>query len=268
MMVCETEIGSIYRNTPCKEDSVEHYINEALNHAKLENNNIYVYTNLMLLAEYYSEIKHDNIKSKIYANYALSTYPEIADPDGYYILATTYARLHQPDSAEIVLRQAPQNTTSVDSLQYYCALYEIELSKNNPSQAHEIYLKLDTISDSILIAGLNDKLLAVEKKFDKKEEELKNERLSSHLNHVLLVLAVIVLACVVLVLLILRYRQSLRHKEVEFEMVSGDLKSSLAGLEQMQARLKDYESKMDLAEKTMMEQQLQVQATVNDLALK
>lgn len=264
-MICQTEIGSIYRSIKGKEDSVEYYINKAIEIAKVEEDSFFIYSNMFLLAEFYSEVKHDDNKAKDFAVTALEFCPDPSFPESYYVLATSYARLHQIDSAEIVLKNAPKKSTSLDSLHYFQTLYEIERSKNNPQLALQNYLKVDTISDSILVAGLNDKLLAVEKKYDKKEQELKNEQLSSRLNYSMLGLSIIVLICVVLLLLILRYRQSIKQKEVEYEMLSSDLRDSVAGLEQMQARLKNYENKIENAQRVALEKQQEIEETTHDL---
>lgn len=264
-MICQTEIGSIYRSIKGKEDSVEYYINKAIEIAKVEEDSFFIYSNMFLLAEFYSEVKHDDNKAKDFAVTALEFCPDPSFPESYYVLATSYARLHQIDSAEIVLKNAPKKSTSLDSLHYFQTLYEIERSKNNPQLALQNYLKVDTISDSILVAGLNDKLLAVEKKYDKKEQELKNEQLSSRLNYSMFGLSIIVLICVVLLLLILRYRQSIKQKEVEYEMLSSDLRDSVAGLEQMQARLKNYENKIENAQRVALEKQQEIEETTHDL---
>lgn len=264
-MICQTEIGSIYRSIKGKEDSVEYYINKAIEIAKVEEDSFFIYSNMFLLAEFYSEVKHDDNKAKDFAVTALEFCPDPSFPESYYVLATSYARLHQIDSAEIVLKNAPKKSTSLDSLHYFQTLYEIERSKNNPQLALQNYLKVDTISDSILIAGLNDKLLAVEKKYDKKEQELKNEQLSSRLNYSMFGLSIIVLICVVLLLLILRYRQSIKQKEVEYEMLSSDLRDSVAGLEQMQARLKNYENKIENAQREALDKQQEIEETTHDL---
>lgn len=264
-MICQTEIGSIYRSIKGKEDSVEYYINKAIEIAKVEEDSFFIYSNMFLLAEFYSEVKHDDNKAKDFAVTALEFCPDPSFPESYYVLATSYARLHQIDSAEIVLKNAPKKSTSLDSLHYFQTLYEIERSKNNPQLALQNYLKVDTISDSILVAGLNDKLLAVEKKYDKKEQELKNEQLSSRLNYSMFGLSIIVLICVVLLLLILRYRQSIKQKEVEYEMLSSDLRDSIAGLEQMQARLKNYENKIENAQRVALEKQQEIEETTHDL---
>lgn len=264
-MICLTEIGGLYRTIKNKEDSAECYINNAIKLAIAEKNQNVLYSNLIFLAEYYDEVKHDIKKSKEYAIRALNSCPDSSIAEPYYVLATSYAKLNVPDSAEHFLKIAPPTTSALDRLRNFRAQYEIEKSKNNPRLALQNYLKVDTISDSILIAGLNDKLLAVEKKYDKKEQELKNEQLSSRLNYSMFGLSIIVLICVVLLLLILRYRQSIKQKEVEYEMLSSDLRDSVAGLEQMQARLKNYENKIENAQRVALEKQQEIEETTHDL---
>jgi hypothetical protein len=85
-----------------------------------------------------------------------------------------------------------------------------------------------SVADSVTIHGLNHRLLAVEKKYDLQQEELKNAHLKSRLWTMRFIMSLIVIAALTLGLAVLRYRSRLRIKEHEQELMRADLEVSVA----------------------------------------
>ena len=142
----------------------------------------------------------------------------------------------------------------VDTLVYYDVMSEIEHFLHNEKQSR-YYLDLyHRINDSVLVSGLNHRLLAVEKKYDLQQEELKNAQLLARLRGSWLVIAFIVIAALLLGLLLLRYRNRLRIKEQEQGVLKADLQQSLLSLRQVQGQLNSYEQELQASEVALREQ--------------
>ena len=238
-LICLSSIAGIYRNIEEKHDSAVFYLNDAIDLAKSLNEQYVVFANLFLLSEYYLVREHDYEKAKHYALQAISTDGITIDhPRAHYRLASSYLFLGQPDSAVYYLNKAPIAKSAMDSIVYYELMSELEhrywknegKSKNYIQQAH-------AIADSLTMNSLNHRLLAVEKKYDVQLAELNQVKYQSKFRGTLLVLAGVVIASLVLLLGLLRYRNRLKSKLNEVEMLKADLNSSLANLKQMKKQL-------------------------------
>jgi hypothetical protein len=151
--------------------------------------------------------------------------------------------LGQPDSAIYCLKQAPRAGTARDSIVYFELMSELEhrywkdeeKSKNYIQSAH-------AIADSLTINGLNDRLRGVEKKYDVQLAELNQLKNESRLRGAMLLAALLALALLAAAFLVWRYRNQLKMRQNEVDMLKADLDGSLASLEQMQTRLNKVET--------------------------
>jgi len=121
------------------------------------------------------------------------------------------------------------------------------------------------MSDSILIGSLNAKLLTIEKKYDLQQEELKNVSLRSKLKGAWLIIALALLAALSLFHFLWRYRNRLRAKENEYELLKSDFSTSLSSLERMQVTINKYEDELKEAEDKYRAELAQQEALVSDL---
>ena len=198
-----------------------------------------VFANLFLLSEYYLVREHDYEKAKHYALQAISTDGITIDhPRAHYRLASSYLFLGQPDSAVYYLNKAPIAKSAMDSIVYYELMSELEHRYWKNEEKSKDYIQLaHAIADSLTMNSLNHRLLAVEKKYDVQLAELNQVKNESRLKSTMLVAALLALVSLALVFLLWRYRNQLKMRKNEVEMLKADLDGSLASLEQMQARL-------------------------------
>ena len=246
-LICLSSIAGIYRNIEEKHDSAVFYLNDAIDLAKSLNEQYVVFANLFLLSEYYLVREHDYEKAKHYALQAISTDGITIDhPRAHYRLASSYLFLGQPDSAVYYLNKAPIAKSAMDSIVYYELMSELEhrywknegKSKNYIQQAH-------AIADSLTMNSLNHRLLAVEKKYDVQLAELNKIKYQSRFRGALLALAGVIIASLLLLLGLMRYRNRLKMKQNEAEMLKADLEDSLTKLKKMQRLLGDGEQSDD-----------------------
>ena len=241
--VCLMSIGGIYRNIDEKHDSAVIYLNDAIDLALELGDEYHVFANRYTLSEYYLVREHNYGLSKKYGLQALSVNPAVIDhPRAHYRLASSYLFLGQGDSAIYYLQQAPQPTNARDSIVYFELMSELEhrywkdeeKSKNYIQQAH-------AIADSLTINGLNHRLLEVVKKYDVQLAVLNRVQSEARLNEALLLAALLALALLALAFLVWRYKNQLKMRQHEVEMLKADLDGSLTSLQQMQARLDSRE---------------------------
>ena len=267
-LICLSSIGGIYRNIEEKHDSAVVYLNEAIDLAKALNEPYVVFTNLFLLSEYYLVREHDYEKAKEYALQAILVNGITIDhPRAHYRLAMSYLSLGQPDSAVYYLNASPAAKTAMDSIVYYEVLSKLEQDYWKHEGKSKYYIELaHSIADSLTINGLNHRLLAVEKKYDLQKEELNNASLQSKLRGSWLVVALALLAAVTLFHFAWRYRNRLKAKENEYELLKLDLNSSLANLEQMQASISNYKDRLKETEDEYRTELAQKEALVSNLS--
>ena len=237
--VCLNSIGGIYRNIDDKHDSAVIYMKEAIKLAQAENDEYNVFANRYILSEYYLVREQDYQLSKKYALQAITANPAIIDhPRAHYRLASSYLLLGRPDSAVYYLSKAPVAKTATDSVVYYELMSELEHRYWKNEGKSKGYIQLaHAIADSLTINGLNHRLLEVEKKYDVQLAELNHLKNESQLKGTLLLAALLALGLLALAFLVWRYRNQLKTRQNEIEMLKADLSGSLASLKQMQQQL-------------------------------
>jgi len=248
VLVCLTSIGGIYRNIDEKHDSAVVYMKDAIALADTLGDQYHAFANQYLLSEYYLVRDKNYQLSKKYGLQAVKADKTVIDhPRAHYRLAASYLYLGQPDSAIHYMKQAPQAASARDSIVYYELLSELEQRhwKNDGKSKYYIQ-QAHAIADSVAINGLNHRLLEVEKKYDVQLAELNQVKGESRLRGAMLVTALLALGLLALAFLVWRYRNRLKMKQNEAEMLKADLEASLASLQQIQKRLDDYgRSKQD-----------------------
>ena len=260
-LACVTEIGRIYSNYINKSmrDSSLFYADLGIKLARMESNEQMLFKNIYTKAMLYAEKDHDYKKAKELLIKAKNNYQASEITGTYCYLALCYGKLGNLDSAEYYLSHSPLMKEDVDSIIYYDTASELEKIKGNDALSREYYDKSNTMADSVLIAGLNDRLRAVEKKYDTQQAELENAKLSLELRNTLLTLAAIVIGALALLLLVLRYRHRLREKESEYELLKADLDTSLSSLENMKSTVAQLESEHDNSNNTELKNILEEQ---------
>lgn len=243
-LICITEIGRLYSSKPNMKDSALYFINLGIKNSKNELDEYMEFSNLYIKSLLYSEIEHDYKKAKDLLIDSQRLGNVSISPGAYHNLALCYAKLGIVDSAEFYLHNSPSMNDYVDSITYFDAASEIEKAKHNDDLSRMYYDKSRTLADSVLIGGLNHRLRAVEKKYDTQKVELENEKLSSEVKTSLLTAAVIAIISLVLLLFAIRFRQKLKMKEMENELINADLASSLDNLNKMQKTLNQYDKKL------------------------
>ena len=238
-LVCLTSIGGIYRNIDEKHDSAVICMKDAIALAQELGDQYHAFANRYLLSEYYLLREQNYVKSKKYALQAVAADPAIIDhPRAHYRLATSYLYLGQPDSAVYYLNRAPRATSARDSIVYLELMSDLEHQyRKNDAKSKDYMQMAHAIADSLTINGLNHRLLDVEKKYDVQLAELNHVKNESRLKGTLLLAALLALGLLALAFLVWRYRNQLKMRQNEVEMLKADLNGSLASLEQMQARL-------------------------------
>lgn len=251
--VCAGCIGNIYRNIDEKHDSSVVLLNHSIELAKELNEPLQQLDGKFALLEYYM-LKEEDYKTAI--KYGLDGLSGIKayslgndkEPRLQYHLAYCYLKSGRLDSALYYINTAPKPMTAVDSLVYFKTCSELEHYRNNDYKSLALYKQANAIGDSVLVAGLNHRLLAVEKKYDVQLAELNKVKYQSKLRGTLLALAAVIIAALALLLGLLRYRNRLKNMAIETEALKSDLDTSLLSLEQMQANISNYENELKAAQ--------------------
>lgn len=245
-IVCFTSIGGLYRNIEEKQDSAVLFLKEAIELAKNQNDQYHIFANLFLLSEYYYVRKHDYQTAKKYGLQAVSVDQTIIDhPRAHYRLASSYLFLGQADSALYYLKNAPVATVAMDSIVYFELMSELEHLHWKDDGKSRYYIQLaHSIADSLTMNGLNHRLRGVEKKYDLQLAELNKVKYQSRWRGALLVVALLALLALALTFLVWRYRNQLKMKQNETELLKADLDDSLASLQQVQKQLDTYEQQV------------------------
>ena len=268
-LLCLTNIGAIYRDfkEEEKQDSALYYIDSAIDLAKKQNEEFFIFSNLYHKAEFYELVKRDYRNAKNYAVQAIGIGgKEIEHPRAHYCAAKSYIKLGHIDSALYYLNRSPKSVTANDSIMYYKLLADISRFKNDHESWLNYHNRAHAMADSILIGSLNDKLLTIEKKYDLQQEELKNVTLRSELRGAWLTVALALLAALALIHLLWRYRNRLRTKENEYELLKSDLNASLTSLEQMRLTINNYEEELRETGEGYRAELARQEALVSDMA--
>ena len=242
-LVCLTSIGGIYRNIDEKHDSAVICMKDAIKLALEQGDQYHAFANRYLLSEHYLVREHNYLLGKEYGLQAISADPAIIDhPRAHYRLVKCYMLLGQPDSALYYLQHAPQAAATNDSILYYELMSELEHQYwKNEEKSKNYIQRAHAMADSITINGLNHRLLEVEKEYDHQLAVLNQVRSESQLKEALLLAALLALALMAVTSLVWRYKNQLKMRQNEVEMLKADLDGSLASLQQMQARLDSRE---------------------------
>ena len=245
-LVCLSEIGRIYCSIKEKHDSAVIYLKKACELAKTDKDPYFLFGNNFSLSEYYVVRAKDYRAAVDYGRQALAVDASVVEhPRAHYRLAEAYLHLGRLDSAQYYLNSAPRRVETVDSIVYLDVMSQLEHARHNDGLSRQYIEQAHAIADSVTINGLNHRLLAVEKKYDLQQQELKSSQLLARLRGTWLILAAITIAALLLLLGLLRYRSRLRLKEHERALLQTDLDASLAGLQHMQARIDEYERELD-----------------------
>ena len=128
---------------------------------------------------------------------------------------------------------------------------DLELTLGNEAAARSYYFKADAMDDSVLVAGLNHRLLAVEKKYDTQCVELENTRLQSQRLRLWLYLLIATMAVAMMLWIVTRYRKMLREKELQYDDVKSQLSTTLSRLREISATIDGYKTKLSDAEQSI-----------------
>ena len=247
-MLCLSIIGAIYRDYKDKErqDSCLFFIDSAAELAKEMNDTYFQFETLFMKAEFFELVKFDYRTAKNLVVQAIKIGgKEIDHPRAHFCAAKSYIKIGQRDSALYYLNHAPSISTYRDSIKYFKALSEIALFDKDIERWVHYYDKANGIADSVLIHSQNHRLRGVEKKYDVQLAELNKIKYQSRFRGALLALAGVIIASLLLLLGLMRYRNRLKMKQNEAEMLKADLEDSLANLKKMQRLLGDGEQADD-----------------------
>ena len=247
-MLCLSIIGAIYRDYKDKErqDSCLFFIDSATELAKEMNDTYFQFETLFMKAEFFELVKFDYRTAKNLVVQAIKIGgKEIDHPRAHFCAAKSYIKIGQRDSALYYLNHAPSISTYRDSIKYFKALSEIALFDKDIERWVHYYDKANGIADSVLIHSQNHRLRGVEKKYDVQLAELNKIKYQSRFRGALLALAGVIIASLLLLLWLMRYRNRLKMKQNEAEMLKADLEDSLANLKKMQRLLGDGEQADD-----------------------
>ena len=269
-IVCLTTIGGFYRDKSVCRDSALYFINQAIKLSEEEHENWFLFENLYHRAENYCLMKKEYEKAKVDILKAIEAgKDEIDHPRAHYIAAEVYLNLGNRDSAMYYLNHAPAannlSKTVIDTVMYYRILSEIAKRDRNWDQYTTNFEKANSISDSVLIANVNKNYLAVEKKYDLQLEELNKAKYQARWRGTLLVVALLALVALALTFLAWRYRNRLKMKQNEAELLKLDLNNSLSSLEQMQETIGKYKDELKETEAGYKRKLAQQEALVSGL---
>ena len=243
-MLCLTTIGGIYRDDKDKgrQDSCLFFIDSANELAKELNDTYFQFETLFMKAEFYELLKCDYRTAKDLVVQAIKKGGEEIDhPRAHFCAAKSYIKLGQKDSALYYLNHAPTARTSRDSIMYFNTLAGIALFDNNTKEWVYYYDKATSIADSILMYNLSHRLRGVEKKYDNQMAVLNRMTSEARLKEALLLAALLALSLLATCFMVWKYRNQLKMRQNEVEMLKADLNGSLTSLEQMQKRLDSRE---------------------------
>ena len=133
-------------------------------------------------------------------------------------------------------------TTVADSIMHYQLLADLARHDNKMDDAINFLNMTHHLADSVVVSGMNNKLIEAEKKYDSQQAALENALLSSKLIGTLLGLALLALVAGALAFLVWRYRNRLKIQQTEYELQKADLDQSITSLKQMQTMLNERET--------------------------
>ena len=204
-IVCLTDIGGYYRNQSGSLDSAHYYIDKAISLSEAEHEDWFLFQNLYHRAEMYCLITKEYDKAKVDILKALEAgKDEIDHPRAHYVAAETYLNLGRPDSALYYLNHVPASG-----------------------------MMSNHTSDTVMYCRLMSEIA-----------ELKRVRSESRTRGVIMLAALLALVAMAVAFLAWRYRNRLKQKEMEYELLRADLDSSLSSLEQMKVTISNREREL------------------------
>ena len=258
-IICLSELGGLYRINPEKQDSAMHYINAAIDLAKHEIEPNYVVANLFSRAEFraaqgdYQGAKDDAVEAIAWSG-SLKMHPRI-----HYTAASAFLHMGRPDSARYYMNQAPEMSTTADSIMHFQLLADLARHDHHLDDAIKYLTMTHHLADSVTMSSMNDRLMEVEKQDESQKADLENALLSSRLKGTLLGLALLALLAGALAFMVWRYRSRLKIQQAEYELMKSDLDQSITSLHQMQATLSQRETNQQSDElKNIVDNQIQV----------
>ena len=253
-IICLGEIGGLYRMDKENSDSALYYINNAIKLAESKPGEEYLaFSYYTYRAQFYTFNQHDYIKGKDDALRAIASVDanKIDHPRAHLCAATAYLHLGMKDSCDEYIKKAPHLATVIDSISYYNFLWDKAHIEDDLRQEYANRLHALLISDSLLVNRLNHRLISVEKRYDLQEMELQKEKLESELKKFWMALAVFAAIAFGMLSIALLYRNRLKEKEYESELLKNDLDSSIDRLKQTQNILNGYEEELNQATSTI-----------------
>ena len=253
-IICLGEIGNLYRADKEKNDSALFYINDAIKLAQSHPQERYsLFAYYYSRAQYYIYIDRDYMQGKQDALRAITSVDSsmIDHPRAHLCAAIAYLHMGMKDSCDYYIRNAPPFSSAIDSIAYYTLLCDKAHVEKDPKREYSYRMHAHLLSDSILVNGLHHRILAVEKRYDVQQAELQNEKLQSELKNIWLVVAVIAAIALGILSTALGYRNRLKDKEYESELLRADLDSSVKRLEQAQKSLSTFEEELHQSNSTI-----------------
>lgn len=242
-LLCLSEMGNIYRNIDARHDSATAVMAQAIAVARQLGDDYMLFANLFAMSEFYLVRKHDYRQAKTLGLAALAAGgSQIDHPRAHYRLAEAYAELGQLDSALYYASHAPRAVTAADTILYHGVMSAIERRRGHAEQAHAHYLLADRLDDSVLVAGLNHRLVAVERKYDTQRLELQNAVLQSQRLQLALGMTVAVMVACVLAWLVAAGRRRLAVKQQQYDDAKAQLGLTLDRLHDIAAQNSELEA--------------------------
>ena len=241
VIVCLGEIGSLYILKENK-DSLLLCTGQAIVLAKTdESERYYVFGNYCVRAQYHLFNTEDYMQAKNEAIKAIAAGQDLIDhPRAHLAASEAFVELGQLDSANYYLMHAPRLEVAADSICYYRIKYKLAKANRDSLSYYKNKLKTFIISDSVLLTSQSSKMLAIEKQNDVQLAELNKVKYQSRWRGALLVVALLALLALASTFLASRYRNRLKMKQNEAELLKADLDDSLASLQQVQKQLDAY----------------------------
>lgn len=224
-MFCASAVGALYRKTDI--DSAIYYLNRAISLAKELADSVEYFYNIGMLSRAYS-VNKDYVKQKDIAVYAVKYGAKyLTDDNPYYDASEAYAKLGNADSARYyydICKKVIQRP--VDEIVRLSTILEIHKLEGDYKSAYYENVEMNRIEDSLYVTSMQQKLLEVEKKYDKQLVESENEKLERDMILTLLILACCLIVIILVCIIIYKRRVEIREKVALIMQLQEENKSS------------------------------------------
>lgn len=174
--VCLTNIGGLYRTI--NNDSVLHYLNQAISFSKKHGLTYNYYDALDKLCGYYYLVTKEYEKSKDIATQICRENQGAYNGTKYLSFGIrSFAKLGMADSAEYYMKSLPAPQSKVDSVEWLDALAEVYRAKGDYRNYSTFAFKGDSIADMEMLNSYQVQLKDTEEKYNNAALQLKNSRL-------------------------------------------------------------------------------------------